>query len=146
MNFLLGILIIGFWLAAGGLPVRAWPVLDPNLNNTVYAASPQSYNRVSEKRITLVKGRKLVLRGAVRDGDEVAYRFKARAGQRIAIKLSGRDADFSFYLISGLDAQLVVQDTKSWSGRMPSGFNGNGEIAVHSTYKVANYRLEILLK
>lgn len=146
MNFLLGILIIGFWLAAGGLPVRAWPMLDPNLNNTLYAASGQTYNRVSEKRITPVKGKKLVLRGAVLDGDEVVYRFKARGGQNLTIKLIGRDADFSFYAVRGLDAQLIAQDTKSWSGKLPSGFNGNGEIAVHSTYKVANYRLEILLK
>lgn len=113
---------------------------------TTNSASAQAYNRVSEKKITPVKGKKLILRGAVRDGDEVVYRFKARGGQNLTIKLIGRDADFSFYAVQGLDAQLIVQDTKSWSGKLPPAFNGSGEIAIHSTYKVANYRLEILLK
>lgn len=109
-------------------------------------ASAQSYNRVSEKNIKLVKGKKLVLKGAVRDGDEVLYRFRARAGQKVTVRLIGRDADFSVYLNYGLDAETVAPDTKSWSGQMPPEFNGHCEIGVHSTYKLANYRLEILLK
>lgn len=108
--------------------------------------SAQSYNRVSEKNIKLVKGKKLVLKGAVRDGDEVLYRFRARAGQRITVKIIGRDADFSVYLNHGLDAETVAEDTKSWTGQMPPEFNGHCEIGVHSTYKLADYRLEILLK
>ncbi len=108
--------------------------------------SAQSYNRVSEKNIKLVKGKKLVLKGVVRDGDEVLYRFRARAGQRITARIIGRDADFSVHLNYGLDAELVAQDTKSWSGKMPPEFNGHCEIGVHSTYKLADYSLEILLK
>ena len=108
--------------------------------------SAQSYNSVSEKNIRLVKGKKLVLKGAVRDGDEVIYRFRARAGQRITVKIIGRDADFSVYLNYGLDVESVARDTKSWSGTMPREFDGHCEIGVHSTYKVADYRLEILLK
>ena len=108
--------------------------------------SAQSYNRVSEKNIKLVRGKKMVLKGAVRDGDEVVYRFRARAGQRVTVKMIGRDADFSVYLNYGLDVGPVAQDTKSWSGTMPAEFNGHCEIGVHSTYKVADYRLEILLK
>ena len=108
--------------------------------------SAQSYNRVSEKSIKLVKGKKMVLTGAVRDGDEVLYRFRARAGQRVTVKIIGRDSDFSVYLNYGLDFEPVANDTKSWSGTMPREFNGHCEIGVHSTYKVADYRLEILLK
>lgn len=110
-----------------------------------HETSAQSDNRVN-KKITPVKGKTLVLKGAVRDGDEVVYRFKARAGQRVTVKIIGRDADFSVYLNYGLDAELLAQETKSWSGKMPAEFNGNCEIAVHSNYKVADYRLEILLK
>jgi hypothetical protein len=106
----------------------------------------QSYNRVSEKTVKLVRGKKLVLTGAVRDGDEVVYRFRARAGQRVVIKIIGRDSDFSVYLNHGLDVEPVAQDIKSWSGTMPPEFNGHCEIGVHSTYKVADYRLEISLK
>ena len=108
--------------------------------------SAQSYNRVSEKTVKLVRGKKRVLTGAVRDGDEVVYRFRARAGQRVVIKITGRDADFSVYLNHGLDVEPVAQETKSWSGTMPPEFNGHCEIGVHSTYKVADYRLEISLQ
>ena len=108
--------------------------------------SAQSYNRVSEKTIRVVRGKKLVLTGAVRDGDEVLYRFRARAGQRVTVKVIGRDSDFTVYLNHGLDVEPVAQDTKSWSGAMPREFDGHCEIGVHSTYKLANYRLEISLK
>jgi ribosomal protein L5 len=108
--------------------------------------SAQSYNRVTEKNLKLVKGKKLVLTGAVRDGDEVVYRFKARAGQRITVKITGRDANFSVYLNHGLDVEPVAQDTNSCSLTMPAEFDGHCEIGVHSTYKVANYRLEISRK
>jgi hypothetical protein len=108
--------------------------------------SAQTYNRVSEKSVRVVRGRKLVLSGAVRDGDEVLYRFRARAGQKVTIKVIGRDADFTVYLNHGLDVEPVANDTKLWSGTMPPEFDGHCEIGVHSTYKVANYRLEILVR
>jgi hypothetical protein len=108
--------------------------------------SAQTYNRVSEKSVRVVRGRKLVLSGAVRDGDEVLYRFRARAGQKVTIKVIGRDADFTVYLNHGLDVEPVANDTKMWSGTMPPEFDGHCEIGVHSTYKVANYRLEILVR
>ena len=108
--------------------------------------SAQSYNRVSEKNIKLARGKKLVLTGTVRDGDEVVYRFRARAGQRVTVKIIGRDSDFSVYLNYGLDVESVANETKSWSGTMPAEFNGHCEIGVHSTYKVADYRLEISLR
>ena len=106
----------------------------------------QTYNRVSEKTVRVVRGKKLVLTGTVRDGDEVVYRFRARAGQRVTVKVVGRDADFTVYLNHGLDVEPVANDTKSWSGTMPREFNGHCEIGVHSTYKVADYRLEISLR
>lgn len=108
--------------------------------------SAQSYNRVSEKTVRAIKGKKLVLSGAVRDGDEVLYRFRARAGQKVTVKVIGRDADFSVWLNHGLDVEPVANETKSWSSTMPPEFNGHCEIGVHSTYKLANYRLEILVQ
>jgi cell division protein YceG involved in septum cleavage len=118
--------------------VAAWLMIDK--------VSAQSYNRVSEKNIKVARGKKLVLTGAVRDGDEVVYRFRARAGQRVTVKIIGRDSDFSVYLNHGLDLEPVAHDTKSWSATMPPEFNGHCEIGVHSTYKVADYRLEISVK
>lgn len=112
----------------------------------VQADSAQTYNRVSEKTVKPIRGKKLVLTGVVHDGDEVLYRFRARAGQRVTVKVFGRDADFTAYLNYGLDVEAVASDTKSWSLTMPREFNGHCEIALHSTYKLADYRLEILLK
>ena len=97
--------------------------------------SAQSYNRVSEKNIKVVRGKKLVLMGAVRDGDEVVYRFRARTGQKITINIIGRDSDFSVSLNHGLDVEPVAQDTKSWSSTMPREFNGHVEIGVHQPIK-----------
>jgi hypothetical protein len=108
--------------------------------------SAQTYERVTEKNVKVVKGKKLVLKGAVRDGDEVRYRFRARAGQTVTVRVIGRDADFTVHLNYGLDLEQVAQDTKSWSGKMPPEFDGHCEIGVHSTYKLADYRLEILLQ
>ena len=118
--------------------VSAWLIIDE--------VSAQSYNRVSEKNIRVARGKKVVLTGTVRDGDEVIYRFRARAGQKINVKVIGRDADLTVYLNHGLDVEPVAQETKSWSGTMPPEFNGHCEIGVHSTYKLADYRLEISLK
>ena len=106
----------------------------------------QSFNRVSEKNVRVVRGKKLVLSGAVRDGDEVLYRFRARAGQKVTVKVIARDADFAVWLNHGLDVEQVANETKSWTSTMPPEFNGHCEIGVHSTYKVANYRLEILVQ
>lgn len=113
---------------------------------TIGNVSAQTYNRVKEKTVRLVKGKKLVLAGAVRDGDEVLYRFKARAGQKVTINIIGRDADFTVYLNYGLDFEPVANEVKTWSGTMPREFDGHVEIGVHSTYKVADYRLEISLR
>lgn len=111
-----------------------------------YAASAQSYNRVREKTVRPVKGKTLVLNGSVRDGDEVAYRFTARAGQIVRIRIVGRDADFDVHLNYGLDLEQVAENSRSWSGKIPREFYGHVEIAVHSSYKLASYRLEILVK
>ncbi|MDL1870905.1 hypothetical protein FBR05_01715 [Deltaproteobacteria bacterium PRO3] len=108
--------------------------------------SAQSYHRISENTLKLEQGKTRVVQGYVRDGEEVLYRFKARAGQSVTVKIVGQDADFSVYLNHGLDAERVAQETKSWSGKMPPEFDGDCEIAVHSNYKVAAYSLDILLK
>jgi len=110
------------------------------------ASAAESYNRVSEKTVKLVPGQKIVFQGRVRDGDEVLYRFKAVAGQSVTVAIVGHDADFSVSLNHGLDVEPIAQDTKSWTGKMPAEFNGQCEIAVHSSYKLAAYSLDITVK
>lgn len=108
--------------------------------------SAQSYNRIAEKKITLVKGKTLIIKGEIRDSDEIAYQFKARAGQKITIKVIGRDADFSIYAKHEFDVEIIAQDTQSWTGTLPDFVDGKCEIVVHSNYKVADYKLQITLK
>lgn len=105
----------------------------------------QNYNR-KEKRITVVNGKKQIIKGAVRDTDEIAYSFKARAGQRLTVRVVGRDADFKLNILHSFDFEPLAEDTKFWSGRLPANVDGKLEIVVHSNYKVADYQLEILLK
>ena len=110
------------------------------------AVSAQSYNRIAEKKITLTKGKKLVIKGEIRDSDEISYQFKARAGQKLTVKVIGRDADFVLYALHSFDVEPIVEDTQFWSGTLPNNVDGKCEIVVHSNYKVADYRLEITLK
>lgn len=118
-------------------------VLTLLINNAV---SAQSYNRIAEKKITLVKGKTRIIKGEIRDSDEIAYQFKARAGQRLMIKVTGRDADFSIYAKHEFDVEIIAQDTQSWTGTLPDFVDGKCEIVVHSNYKVADYKLQITLK
>ena len=107
----------------------------------------QSYKRVGEQNLKLVLGEKRVVQGSVRDGDEVLYRFKAKAGQTVSLEITGgRDADFDVYLNHGLDAERVAQDKRVWTGKMPPEFDGDCEVALHSNYKLAAYSLDILVK
>jgi hypothetical protein len=107
--------------------------------------SAQSYNRIAEKKINPVKGKKLIIKGEIRDSDEISYQFKARKGQKITIKIIGRDADFVLYALHSFDVEPIAEDTHSWSGTLPDFVDGKCEIVVHSNYKVADYRLEILI-
>jgi hypothetical protein len=109
------------------------------------AVPAQTYNRIN-KTVTLVSGASKILRGEVRDSDEIAYRFRARAGQRLTVKITGKDVDFTVSAIYKYGPQTIVEDKRSWTGKLPVTFYKKYEIVVHSNYKVADYRLEVLLK
>ncbi len=98
-----------------------------------------------EKRIKLVKGQKLVLKGQVYEGADFYYNFKARKGQTLTVKLIGRDADFT---INTMDIEVApfTKETKSWSGKLPLDDGNEYSIKLTSNYKSASYRLEILLR
>ena len=46
------------------------------------------------RMIRLVKGHKVILKGTVREGDEKNYIFMAKEGQRLTVRVIGRDAVF----------------------------------------------------
>lgn len=98
------------------------------------------------KMIRLVKGQKVVLKGNVRDGDEKRYIFAAKEGQRLTVKVLGRDAYFSLYG-GAVYSEKFADEIQSWSGRLPEGDEDNQyALILTSTYKVASYRLEITLR
>jgi hypothetical protein len=98
-----------------------------------------------EKRIKLVKGQKLVLKGDVYEGDDFYYNFKARSGQTLTVKLIGRDADFTVNTNDG-EIYPITKLTKSWSGKLPYDNTNEYSIMLTSNYKGASYRLEIMLR
>lgn len=107
-----------------------------------------STNLVSaqDKRIRLVKGRKLILKSMVREGGDKSYTFKAREGQQLTVKLIGSDAAFILYASHPFDVESISEETQSWSGKLPANQDGEYRIAMISNYKVADYTLQILLK
>ena len=103
-------------------------------------------NAPLEKRIKLVKGQKLVLKGNVYEGDDFYYNFKARSGQTLTVKLIGRDADFIINTNDGTEVYPISKATKSWSGKLPYDNTNEYSIMLTSNYKSASYRLEIMLR
>ncbi len=99
----------------------------------------------TEKRIKLVKGHKLVFKGAVYEGDDFYYTFKARPGQILTVKLIGRDADFTINTMN-IEVYPFTKETKFWSGKLPIDNEDGYSIKLTSKYKSASYRIEILLK
>ena len=102
-------------------------------------------NAPLEKRIKLLKGQKLVLKGDVYEGDDFYYNFKARKGQTLTVKLIGRDADFTVNTNDG-EIYPISKATKSWSGKLPYDNTNEYSIKLTSNYKSASYTLEILLR
>lgn len=100
----------------------------------------------TEKRIKLVKGHKLVLKGSVYEGDDFYYNFKARSGQTLSVKLVGRDADFTVNTNDGTEVYPISKVTKSWSGKLPYDNTNQYSIMLTSNYKSASYTLEITLR
>ena len=98
-----------------------------------------------EKRIKLVNGRKLVLKGQVYEGDDFYYSFKARKGQTLTVKLTGRDADFTINRMY-LEVAPFTKVTKYWSGRLPLDNEDSYSIMLTSNYKSASYILEVTLR
>lgn len=99
-----------------------------------------------EKRIKLVKGQKLILKGEVYEGDDLYYKFRARSGQVLTVKLIGRDADFKVNTNDGIEVYPLSAFTKSWSGKLPYDNTNEYSILLTSNYKSAGYRLEIMLR
>ena len=113
---------------------------------TVLCLVVASIVSAQDKRIRLVKGRKLVLKSWVREGADKSYTFKAREGQQLTVKLISKDAVFTLYSSHAFDVETIKEETKSWAGKLPANPDGEYRISMISNYKVADYTLEILLQ
>ena len=105
-----------------------------------------NFAAAQDQRIRLVKGRKIILKGEVSDRGDKTLIFRANKGQRLTIKLIGRDADF---VLSGGTAGSVEEytgETKFWSGKLPPSDDNEYYIRLISNYKVASYTIEIRLQ
>src|SRR5215211_1261788 len=98
------------------------------------------------RQIKLVKGRKLILKGSVYEGDERNYTFRAKEGQQLTVKLISKDAVFNLYG-GAVYAEQFCDEKQFWSGKLPFG-DADDEylIKLLSNYKSASYTLEIVLK
>jgi len=105
-----------------------------------------NFANAQDKNIKLVKGRKMVIKGEVSDQKDRTYFFKAKKGQNFTIKLTGRDAVFTLFAQHTFDAETIIEETKSWAGKLPNADSGEYAIRLSSNYKVASYTLEITLK
>jgi hypothetical protein len=102
-----------------------------------------------DRKISVIKGKKLILNGSVANERDRTYFFKAREGQAVSIKLTGDDAAlFILFAQHSFDAEPFGEETgmTTWSGRLPRAHSGEYAIRVASYFKVAKYRLEVLLK
>lgn len=105
-----------------------------------------NFANAQDKNIKLVMGRKTVIKGEVSNKKDRTYFFKAKEGRNFTIKLIGRDAVFTLFAQHNFDAETIVEETQSWSGKLPNADSGKYAIRLCSNYKVASYTLEITLK
>ena len=103
-------------------------------------------NAPLEKQIKLVRGHKLVLKSQVYEGDDFTYTFRARSGQTLTVRLTGRDADFTVNTNDGQEVYPITKVTKFWSGKLPYDNTNKYSITLTSNYKSASYTLEVTLK
>lgn len=100
-----------------------------------------------DRKIRVVKGRQLMVTGEVPSDKERSYFFKAKKGQTLTVKITGNDAAyFVLFAQHNFDAETFSEETRGWSGKLPRADAGEYAIRLGSYFRVATYRLEILLK
>ncbi len=94
-------------------------------------------------------GSSKVVKGQVREGGKrYLYFFKARAGQRLTLRLVSDEGNAVADVMSHgqFDANPVVENTADWTGRLPEADINEYSIEVRSTGGLARYVLEVIIK
>ena len=114
------------------------------------AAVPASAQEQVIRRLRFARGgSSKVVKGQVREGGKrYLYFFKARAGQRLTVRLVSDDGNAVCDVMGHgqFDANPVVEDTADWTGRLPEADAGEYSIEVRSTGGLARYVLEVVIK
>ena len=110
--------------------------------------------RETQERITFPPGESsTTLRGQVSVRNSMVYQLRARAGQRMSVRLNWDyprvRADLRFRIYLPNDSDEVVQggfDVAEWEGLLPA--TGDYRIVVHAnnTSRVVNYTLEVTVR
>ena len=99
------------------------------------------------RRVNFPRGRTTtVLRGTVRRGLSHDYLVRARAGQSMTLHLTTNASGMSLTILKP-DGESWIDDTKSWSGELPS--TGTYRINVlpdTTTERPTQYALEIMIR
>ena len=116
----------------------------------IVAAVPASAQEQVIRRLRFTRGsNSKTVRGQVREGGKrYLYFFKARAGQRLTVRLVSDDGNAVADVMSHgqFDANPVVEGTTDWTGRLPEADAGEYSIEVRSTGGLARYVLEVTVK
>jgi hypothetical protein len=116
----------------------------------IVAAVPASAQEQVIRRLRFTRGsNSKTVKGQVREGGKrYLYFFKARAGQRLTVKLVSDDGNAVADVMSHgqFDANPVVEGTADWTGKLPEADAGEYSIEVRSTGGLARYVLEVTIK
>ena len=116
----------------------------------IVAAVPASAQEQVIRRLRFTRGSSSkTVKGQVREGGKrYLYFFKARAGQRLTVRLASDDGNAVADVMSHgqFDANPVVEGTTDWTGRLPEADAGEYSIEVRSTGGLAKYVLEVTIK
>ena len=99
------------------------------------------------RRVNFPRGRTtVVLRGTVKRGLSHDYLLRARAGQTMTLHLTTNASGMSLTILRP-DGETWIDDTKDWSGELPS--TGTYRINVlpdTTTERPTSYALEVMIR
>ncbi len=101
------------------------------------------------KRIKFVKGKSsAVVANSVIRGDEDTYIVRAKAGQKMSVKITSVESNAAFFIEKPgggyLENAGEGDDQTAWKGTLPD--NGDYKIAVAGTRGNATYKLYVAVK
>jgi hypothetical protein len=112
-----------------------------------FTAATAQKGRSVVRHVNFPRGRTTtVLRGTVRRGLSHDYLVRARAGQTMTLHLTTNAAGMSLTILKP-DGESWIDDTKDWSGELPS--SGTYRINVlpdTTTERPTQYALEIMIR